>query len=199
MARFVASDHRQALASNLRALRLAHGLSLANLARATGISSSFLSLVEQARSEITIGRLIRLANFYEVELTDLLAGGASEPTGNVHMLRADSSTLLHSEQEGVDLYDLSGGAHWQIIPALGVHQPGGTVEIDEPHGRETMVFVLDGTFELAFADEPPTRIREGEGAIYLATRPYRCTNVGSGTGRLLAVVLHPEGDRPPPA
>lgn len=188
-------DHRQALASNLRDLRLQNGLSLANLARATGISSSFLSLVEQGRSEITIGRLIRLANFYEVELSDLLASSQATLTGNVQVLRADSSTLLHSEQEGVDLYDLSRGTQWGIVAALGVHKPGGSVQIDEALGREALVFVLEGTFELVFEDGHATRLQRGEGAIYLSAVPYRCTNVGRGTGQLLAVGIRSEQHR----
>ncbi len=44
-----------------------------------GISSSFLSLIEQAQSDITIGRLARLAEFYDVELADLLSGLRARP------------------------------------------------------------------------------------------------------------------------
>jgi predicted transcriptional regulator len=56
------------LGRRLRAFRATRGLSLANLAKKTGISSSFLSLVEQGKSDITITRLLRLAKFYEVGL-----------------------------------------------------------------------------------------------------------------------------------
>jgi DNA-binding Xre family transcriptional regulator len=60
--------HRQSLALTLRRLRAERGLSQSDLARVTGISSSFLSLVEQGRSDITIGRLLRLAEFYDLEI-----------------------------------------------------------------------------------------------------------------------------------
>src|SRR5688572_18730681 len=60
------------LAEGLRALRLSKGLSLKEVALATEISTSFLSLVENGKSDITIGRLVRLVNLYGVTLTDLI-------------------------------------------------------------------------------------------------------------------------------
>ena len=41
------------------------------------ISASFLSLVEKDRSDITIGRLVRLIEFYGISITDLLPGEAA--------------------------------------------------------------------------------------------------------------------------
>lgn len=56
------------LGTKLRALRTDRGLSIAEVADATGISASFLSLVENGRSDIAIGRLMRLIDFYGVGL-----------------------------------------------------------------------------------------------------------------------------------
>lgn len=183
--------HRETLATHLLALRRKSGLSLADLGRETGISSSFLSLVEQGRSDITIGRLIRLADFYDVELADLVTGGHSEPATHVQLLKVDSAENIHSEQEGVDLYDLSAGSRWTLVPMLGIHQPGGTVAVDDPEERETLLFVLEGTFELVFAGESAVRLARGEGAIYRSTGPYIFTNVGDVPGSVLAVDVDP--------
>jgi transcriptional regulator with XRE-family HTH domain len=49
--------------AQLRALRGARRLSLGDVAKGTGISASFLSLVENGRSDITIGRLTRLVDY----------------------------------------------------------------------------------------------------------------------------------------
>ena len=181
--------HREILGSRLRDLRMERGLSLGQLARATGISSSFLSLVEQARSEITIGRLLRLADFYDVDLSDLVSGGHSEPKRHVHVLKTDGAKLIRSDQEGVEVYDLTAGAHWTLVPLIGVHDPGGGVEVNDLHEREAMVFVLDGAYEIAFEGEEPVQLSRGEGAIYRSTAPYRVTNIGRTRGRLLAITL----------
>src|SRR4051812_28348017 len=52
------------LGAALRGLRRARRLSLQDVAEATAISASFLSLVETGKSDITIGRLVRLVEFY---------------------------------------------------------------------------------------------------------------------------------------
>ena len=59
------------LGGALRALRLQRRASLVEVASATGISKSFLSLVENDRSDITIGRLLRLVNYYGADMADL--------------------------------------------------------------------------------------------------------------------------------
>jgi transcriptional regulator with XRE-family HTH domain len=179
------------LAARLKQLRAEHGLSLSQLARATGISSSFLSLIEQAQSDITIGRLVRLAEFYDVELADLLSGPATAPGEHVRILRTSPDHMLHSPTEGVDVYDLTCGARWTLVPALSSFRPGGSIEIDDEHEHERMIYILDGTFELVFPGEAPTRLRSGEGAAFHSVGRYRVTNVGRGQGRLLVVRVHP--------
>lgn len=193
------TPHRAELAIRLKQLRADQGLSLSQLARATGISSSFLSLIEQAQSDITIGRLVRLAEFYDVELADLLNGPPSAPSDHVRILRTAPDHMLHSPTEGVDVYDLTCGARWTLVPSLSSFRPGGSIKIDDEQKHERMIYILDGTFELAFPDETPTRLRTGEGAIFHSVGRYRITNVGRGQGHLLGVRMHPETQSHPTA
>jgi transcriptional regulator with XRE-family HTH domain len=185
------TTNKKGLAARLKQLRAEHGLSLAQLARATGISSSFLSLVEQAQSDITIGRLVRLAEFYDIELADLLNGPPTAPGDHVRILRASTEHMMHSPMEGVEVYDLAGGARWTLVPMLSTFEPGGSIDIDDEHEHERMVYVLDGTIELAFHGETPTRLRTGEGAVFHSVGRYRISNVGRGQGRILGVRMHP--------
>jgi hypothetical protein len=151
-----------------------------------------LSLIEQAQSDITIGRLVRLAEFYDVELADLLSGPATAPGDHLRILRTSPDHMLHSPTEGVDVYDLTRGARWTIVPTLSSFRPAGSVEIDDEHEHERMIYILDGTFELVFPGEAPIRLRSGEGATFHSVGRYRVTNVGRGQGRVLVVRVHPE-------
>ena len=65
-------DDTRLLGARLRAIRADRGLSLSAVAEATGISTSFLSLVETGKNDITFGRLRRLIDYYGVTLIDLL-------------------------------------------------------------------------------------------------------------------------------
>jgi transcriptional regulator with XRE-family HTH domain len=183
------ADHKQPLARTLRRLRTERNLSQSDLGRATGISSSFLSLVEQGRSDITIGRLLRLAEFYAVELTDLLGDDVGDASERIQRLRMDPSRVLHSPAEGVDVYELTAGSHWTLVPVMCVHQPGGAVDVDELREREAILFVLEGIFVITFDDCAPIRVRRGEGAMLRSPAPYRVENVGKRLGRVLAIGL----------
>jgi transcriptional regulator with XRE-family HTH domain len=175
------------LAARLKRLRTERGLSLSQLAAATGISSSFLSLLEQGKSDITIGRLMRLAEFYGLDGADFLAS-ARTPADPIQLLSLDSAgTMMRSLTEGVELFELSAGARWDLVPLLAVFEEGGAIDTESTTDREVFVFVLEGTFEISFGSNPPTRVRTGEGAVYRSLRPYSVRNVGSGQGRMLAL------------
>ena len=182
---------KRSLAQALRSLRTERGLTLNEVAAATTISSSFLSLVEQGRSDITISRLIRLAEFYDVEITELITGDITPPPDPVTILRPNPENVIHSDAEAVDIYGLAGDTRWTVVPVLAIHQPGGPgVEVNDVHEREALLFVLDGTFELTFDQREPIRLRKGEGAVYRSFAPYRLRNVSKRVGRVLAVGLH---------
>ena len=60
------------LARNLRRLRIAHQLSLSELARATGTSKATLSIIESGGANPTIDTLAALADALRVPLAELL-------------------------------------------------------------------------------------------------------------------------------
>ncbi len=58
----------------VNARRLAHGLTLKQLARRTGLSISLLSGIERARSAGSVGALLRLATALDCRIADFLDG-----------------------------------------------------------------------------------------------------------------------------
>lgn len=77
---FVGGDTRLAdLGLRLRSLRRLRGLSLEDVARAVDVSPSFLSMLERGRSDVSLGRFTRIADFYGISLSELLLDGAVEP------------------------------------------------------------------------------------------------------------------------
>ena len=61
-----------ALATNLRRLRLAEGLTLAVVARGLGLSSSFILKMERGEKMPSAARLCAIAEFFDVTANDLL-------------------------------------------------------------------------------------------------------------------------------
>jgi quercetin dioxygenase-like cupin family protein len=163
--------------AQLRAARKARKLSLADVADGTGISASFLSLVEKERSDITIGRLVRLIEFYGISITDLLPGTAA--VGYPEVVTPDERRLVHSPAEGIDVYLLSVDTRHQMMPLQVEFQPGARLAEFGRHAGEEWVVVLEGELLLELEGAEPRTLRPGDSAYYPAERPHLFSNASA--------------------
>ena len=122
------------LGTKLRTLRSERGHSIAEVAERTGISASFLSLVENGRSDIAIGRLVRLIEFYEVGLATLFP---EKPQAEIDVVRRDEYVHLVSGGEGLDLLLLSRDGDRQMTPFVAEYTEGGGMSEPTPYEGET--------------------------------------------------------------
>jgi transcriptional regulator with XRE-family HTH domain len=184
--------NRLDLGTRLRNLRAERGLSLSQLEAATAISSSFLSLVESGKSDITISRLVRLADFFDVDLGDLVEGSRIDRSP-LEVIRDGDGSVLASRAEGVTARFL-GHQRWQLSPRISEFEPGGVFDVAEGeqaaremfHHRELFLFVITGTFEITVHGADPVEVTHGD-AVLVRDGADRVVNVGRRPGRLLVV------------
>lgn len=177
------------LGAELRGLRRARRLSLSQVAEATRISASFLSLVENGRSDITIGRLVRLVDFYGVSIVDLLPSGES---GDPEVVRVGERHRLHSPGEGVDIFLLAFDTRRAMMPMLLVLEAGAALAEYGRHEGEEFVHVLKGRLELDISGAEPRVLAQGDSAYYPADRPHLFRNADAdGPLELLCVDTPP--------
>jgi XRE family transcriptional regulator, regulator of sulfur utilization len=174
----------------LRQVRKARQLSLAEVADGTGISASFLSLVEKERSDITIGRLVRLIEFYGISITDLLPG--STASGYPEIVRPEERRLLHSPAEGIDVHLLSADTRHQMMPMQVEFEPGAQLAEYGRHAGEEWLIVVEGELRLELEGATPQILGPGDSAYYPAERPHLFSNA-SATERLRLICV----DTPP--
>ncbi len=180
------------LGTRLRALRTERGLSLSQLEAATKISSSFLSLVESGKSDITISRLVRLADFFEVELSDLVEGSRVERSP-LEVVRDGEGSVLASSSEGIATRFL-GHQRWQLSPRITDYDVGATLEIvggeqaarEILHYRELFIYIVSGTFEITVHGEEPVTLSRGD-VVLIRDGADRVVNTGRRPGRLVIV------------
>ncbi len=174
-----------ALGETLRRLRQGRKLSLSDVAAGTGISPSFLSLVENGRSDITIGRLTRLVEFFEISITDILPNPqAAEPD----VVRASERRLIHSPAEGIDVYMLGVDTHRSMMPMLLVFQPGARLAEYGRHPGEEFLHVIEGQLELTFMGSEPRVLEPGDSAYYPGDRMHLFANAShTSTLKLICV------------
>ncbi len=171
------------LGTALRAARQARGLSLAQVASATGISKSLLSLIENDRSDVTLGRLVVLAEHYGKPLGDLLP-----PTGTTDpvVTRRRERRLVHTG-EGLDLHLLAPDASRKMMPVVAVLEPGGGSTDFWSYEGEELLVVLEGRVLLELEGSTPIVLERGDCAYYVSTRQHRVSNIGTGIARVLSV------------
>jgi transcriptional regulator with XRE-family HTH domain len=83
----------------IRRLRRHQGLTLKQVAEATGLSASFLSEVERGESDIAFGRLARIAGFFGHDVGSLL--GYSGRGGRPHFVD-DADRLAVDRGDGIE-------------------------------------------------------------------------------------------------
>lgn len=148
---------RRQLATALRRLRHERGMSLAAAAEASGLSRSFIALVEDGRTEIAVSRLIRLAGAYGVFAADLLTSmhSVKEP----EFVHRSDGFRIPSSAPAADVRYLA-TASWPIQPFLVTLAPAARQEglshagTEFVHGIEgTMTMIVDGArYEVAPGD-----------------------------------------------
>jgi transcriptional regulator with XRE-family HTH domain len=71
-------DHLKKIASNIRAQRMTKNYTQEYLALKLKISQNAYSKIELGRTQVTVGRLIQIADVLEIELTTLIGVAKAE-------------------------------------------------------------------------------------------------------------------------
>ena len=137
------------LGRRLRDERHRRGLKLADVAEATGISTSFLSLVETGKNEPTVSRLARICFFYGLRITDLLPGSFASPG---HALHGGEAPALPLVGEGLTISALAPPGVVQMEPVLVELDPGAGYVEPLAIEVETFFVVLEGALEITVED-----------------------------------------------
>jgi transcriptional regulator with XRE-family HTH domain len=174
------------LGRRLRELRTARGLRLSDLARASGLSVSFLSQVEQGQSDIAVGRLMRIAHALEVRLTELVELPAA-PTRPV--VRAGERTNLPTPTKGLKIELLADSLSDGQVYALSHLAAGSSIEARgvRPAGQQYFIYMLEGSAVIEFSSGDPLTLEEGDSISFTSEDFRRLTNHRDVTTRLLWV------------
>lgn len=152
------------LGGAIRALRREHGLTLVQLAAATGLSQPFLSQVELGRSRPSMRSLFRIAGALGTTQQALL--GSATPATPVPIGGGGGGRLLLHDPGGADVTEFADLA----------------AEFAEfyAHPRHELLYVVRGTIELELGQDEPDRTRLGprESVGYPGAVPHRFRRVG---------------------
>ncbi|MCW3013156.1 MAG: transcriptional regulator, family [Solirubrobacterales bacterium] len=182
-----------ALGRRLRTLRKQRGLSLAAAAEQTDVSPSFLSLVERGRSDLALGRLMRLLGLYGASLLDVVPPidvpdvGVQEP----NVIRAGHEVRFTSLGEHIAAYLLVPDAARPLVPMIWVYEPGGAMQVLQANPTDMFSHVLEGS---VVYESSGSELVLGPGdTVYVpAGESYRYRNDTGTTARVLGCGYLPD-------
>jgi DNA-binding transcriptional MerR regulator len=170
--------HAQAAGGHLRALRLARGESLAQVAAAVGISTGFLSNLERSQTGVSVGIMHRLAHHYGTTLSEFYFRADSPGP-----LVPKNKRRLLSSDDGVRMEELAWG-NIVMEPHIFHVAPGkGSLEYYTHQGQE-FLYLIEGRLAITL-DDKEYLLDSGDSFYFESSIRHRWKNAGKS----IAVVL----------
>jgi transcriptional regulator with XRE-family HTH domain/transposase-like protein len=181
----VPPDVPQAPGQRFRRLRTRRGLSLAQVARATGVSVGFLSALERGQMRSSIATLRRIARFYRTNILSFFDAAEENP----RLVRPAQRKILETTP-GVRMELLAWG-HTAMEPHLFRVRPGGGSGESYAHEGEEFLHVLRGDFEIWLKSGEHYRLKPGDSLYFESSTPHRWKNPGRSETWLLWINTPP--------
>jgi transcriptional regulator with XRE-family HTH domain len=187
----VSEDPSLLIAQRLNVLRTARGLSIRDLALASGLSVNTISLIERGKTSPTIATLHSLASALGVPMKELVEDRSER---HVIFLRSDERPEAQSACARVESLGI-GLAGQKMEPLL--------ITLDGNHGRGTepivhlgheLVYLLEGCC-VYVVDGVEYPLAPGDSLLFEAHLPHQVRAAPKSGARLLVVLEAAEGDR----
>lgn len=174
------------IGARLRAWRQEAGLSMREVAALSGLSTSFISLVERGETEIAFTRLVTLTDVYGRQVSDVLAPEESEGEVPRPKIDAAEGVRVHRLARDIEIVYM-GELSWKMQPfmmTLGSGASYGPVV----HAFEEIVLCLTGAPAVVVGDKR-IRLKEGDVLHVPADCHHVYANPGGAEARLFTVDL----------
>jgi DNA-binding transcriptional MerR regulator/uncharacterized RmlC-like cupin family protein len=155
-----------------RRLRTRRGLSLAQVARATGVSIDFLSALERGQMRSSVATLQRIARYYRTNILSFFEAARENP----RLVRPAERKILETTA-GVRMELLAWG-NTAMEPHLFRVKPNGGSGESYTHEGEEFLHILRGEFEIWLSDKEHYRLKTGDSLYFESSTPHRWRNPG---------------------
>lgn len=160
-----------AIGVRLRKLRARRALSLAEVAKAVGVSVGFLSALERSRMTASVGTLRRLARYYKTNILDFFDAAQSTSP----LVRRDKRKILQAGN-GVQMELLAWG-NTVMEPHLFRISPNAGSGESYSHEGEEFLYILKGELQIEL-DGEEYGLEEGDSFHFESSTLHRWKNPG---------------------
>jgi transcriptional regulator with XRE-family HTH domain len=175
------------VAENLRERRKGRGLSLDDLARASGVSRAALSQIETRKTNPTVGLLWKIAVGLGVPFAELIG----KPSGTVAVLRRGTAQVLRSVDGKLESRPLVPAGSSPLVELYELRLAPHALHDSDPHARGTreILVVLSGQLLMHLGPET-FDLSAGDSISFAADGPHAYENPGSSEARYHNVIMY---------
>ncbi len=182
-----AAELGRRVADNLRQRRKARGLSLDDLARASGVSRAALSQIETRKSNPTVGVLWKIAVGLGVPFAELIGA----PRSGAVVLRRSDAQILRSADGKLESRPLTPAGASPLVELYELRLAARATHASEAHapGTHEILVVLSGQLKMHVAGET-FELAAGDSIAFAADRPHAYENPGVSDARYENVIVY---------
>ncbi|PZQ84037.1 MAG: hypothetical protein DI549_06165 [Ancylobacter novellus] len=174
----VAFNH---LGARVRSLRQEAGMSLRELSERTVIASSHLSMFERGVAFLSPARLNAIAEVFGRSLAELLGGTSGR---DFPVVRRGQGRIVGSFGPGVTIEQLTVSQRLMDAEVWTI-DPDRESDGFYAHEGEELIYVLEGSLEIALADRDAEVLNPGDGAYFNSRIAHRWRNTGGVPAKVL--------------
>jgi transcriptional regulator with XRE-family HTH domain len=182
-----AADLGRRVAENLRQRRKARGMTLDDLARASGVSRAALSQIETCKSNPTVGVLWKIAVGLGVPIAELIGA----PRSGVVVLRRGDAQLLRSSDGRFESRPLTPAGASPFVELYELRLSARSTHVSDAHspGTHEVLVVLSGVCRMHVGDETH-ELNAGDAVAFPADRPHSYENPAGSEARYHNVIVY---------
>lgn len=160
------------IGERLRQERMKYGLTLQEVAKATGFSTAFLSLLENGKINPSLKSLSRLCSFFSIHLASLFEEDDAHQSV-LYFPREKQIEIVSREERTIRFLLPKKGL---IEPVLVILHPHFKTQEFTTHKGVEFGYVLEGVIEVHIKDEGVVVCQEGDSILYHADLPHKLQN-----------------------
>ena len=183
-----AADMARRVAVNLKDKRKDRGMSLDELAQASGVSRAALSQIESCKSNPSLSVLWKIAVGLQIPFSELL--GESGPT--VNLLRRGDTQVLRSADGRMESRPATPAGLSRSLEVYELRLQARSTHSSEAHapGTQELIIVLSGSLRMHVGNDK-YELGAGDSLAFPADRPHAYENPGAGEARYHDVIIYP--------
>ena len=182
----------------LKALRIKHGWTLAEVSQRTGLPTSTLSKIENDKMSLSFDKLARLSSGLQIDIAALFRGANGEgpqsgASGRRSIVRAGEGKAIETRNYS-HLYPAWDLLNKKIIPIVAELHARTMEEFGEliRHPGEEYTFVLEGEVDFYTSLYAPVRLKTGDSIYFDSGMGHAYIAATEGPVRVLSVCSAPE-------